>query len=404
MNRVGSGAARGAVFLFTGLTALLLLAAGCSTLRRIPMPPRRTTLEAERIELPAQAVSNFLIIEAHWDKYGPYHFLIDTGASVTLISPELARRYSDTSAPPIPEPEVRVKSATGDTTLLPAVTLRRFFLGSARFERVPALVYDCSALSAHLGVKIDGILGFPLFRDTLLTLDYPHARVLLIPGSAVPPSLSGSTIPFNNASRTPLIPVTLGGETFIVLIDSGSDGPLNLNPLGLHVSFDNGPRWGGDVATLTGNAPQQVGRVGQTLQIGDYGLLRPVVALTDDLSSLGGGVLKNFTVTFDQRHNQVTFYRESSAPILLPSRRSAGLSFEKSPVYWRITSVVPGSPAAAAGIQPGDLCTRINGEPVARWSLQRYQDLMASAGQATFTFLRGTQEQNTLISIFDLVP
>jgi hypothetical protein len=381
-----------------------LFITGCSTLRRIPMPPRSTTLQAERIELPAQTISNYLVIESRWDKYGPYHFLIDTGASVTLVSPELARRYSDTSAPPIPEPQVRVKSASGDTTLLPAVTLRRFFLGDARFERVPALVYDCSALSAHLGVKIDGILGFPFFRDTLLTLDYPRSRVLLVPGSSAPPSLPGSTIPFNNASRTPLIPVELGGETFIALIDSGSDGPLSLNPLGLHISFDFGPRPGGSVTTLTGDSPQQVGRIGQSLQMGDYMLLRPIVTVTDDLSSLGGAILKNFTVTFDQRHNQVTFYRETSAPILTPSRRSTGLSFDKTPVYWRITSVVPGSPAEAAGVQPGDLCTRINGETVASWNLRRYQEFVASAERITLTFLRGTQEQDTTVPVFDLVP
>ncbi len=401
MNLTRTGAASGAVLLLAGLAVLL---DGCSTLRRIPMPPRRTTLEARRIELPAQTISNYLVIETRWDKYGPYHFLIDTGASVTLVSPELARRYSDTSAPPIPEPEVRVKSASGGTTLLAAVTLRRLFLGDARFERVPALVYDCGTLSAHLGVKIDGILGFPFFRDTLLTLDYPRSRVLLVPGSSIPPTLPGSTIPFNNASRTPFIPVTLGGETFIALIDSGSDGPLNLNSLGLHVSFDYGPRPGGSVVTLTGDSPQQVGRVAQSLQIGDYTLLRPVVALTDDFSSLGGGVLKNFTVTFDQNHNQVTFYRETSAPILTPSRRSTGLSFDKTPVYWRIANVVPGSPAESAGVQVGDLCTRINGEPVASWDLRHYQDLVASAQNLTLTFLRGTREQDKTVAVFDLVP
>lgn len=381
-----------------------LLITGCSTLRRIPMPPRRTTLKTERIELPAQTISNYLIVETRWDKHGTYRFLIDTGASVTLISPELAARYSDTSVPPTPELQIRVKSASGDTTFLPAITLRRFFLGDARFERVPALVYDCSALSAHLGVKIDGILGFPLFRDTLLTLDYPRSRVLLVPNSDPMPSLPGSTISFNNDSRTPLIPVTLAGETFIVLIDSGNDGPLNLNPLGLHVSFDCGPRPGGSVATLTGNNQQQVGRIAQPLQIGGYSLLRPVVAITDNLSSLGAALLKNFTVTFDQQHNQVTFYRDSSAPILSPSRRSAGLSFDKNPVYWRITNVVPGSPAETAGIQPGDLCTRINGELIASWNLRRYEQLVASAEQINLTFLRGTQEQNVPVAIFDLVP
>ena len=35
---------------------------------------------------------------------------------------------------------------------------------------VDVLIYDCEPLSAHLGVRIDGVLGFPLFRETLLTL------------------------------------------------------------------------------------------------------------------------------------------------------------------------------------------------------------------------------------------
>ena len=103
---------------------VLITLAGCSMLRRVPMPPRRTTLESQLIELPAQTISNYLIVETRWDKNGPYHFLIDTGASVTLISPELAARYSDTSAPPIPATQVSVKAADGSTTLLPPVTLR----------------------------------------------------------------------------------------------------------------------------------------------------------------------------------------------------------------------------------------------------------------------------------------
>ncbi|MGA3006727.1 MAG: aspartyl protease family protein [Opitutaceae bacterium] len=383
---------------------VLMALAGCTMLQRVPMPPRLTRLQAQHIELPAQTISNYLIVETRWDKKGPYHFIIDTGASVTLISPELAARYADTSAPPIPATQVRVKSADGSTTLLPPVTLRRFSLGQARFERVPALVYDCGALSAHFGVKIDGILGFPLFRDTLLTLDYPRSRVLLDPETSPAPVRPGSTIPFDNASRTPLIPVMLGDDTFIVLIDSGSDGGLNLNPAGLHATFDYGPRPGLAVTTLTDARPQQVGRIAQSLHVGAYAFMHPVVALTDDLSSLGGAALKNFTVTFDQRRSQVTFYRESSAPILTPSRRSAGLSFDKSPVYWRVTNVVPGSPAEGAGVQPGDLCTRINGEPIANWDLRRYEELTANAKSITFTFLRGTRQQDISVAVFDLVP
>ena len=100
----------------------------------------------------------------------------------------------------------------------------------------------------------------------------------------------------------------------------------------------------------------------------------------------------------------MTFQRDSTAPIPPEPRRSAGLSFTKTPAYWRVASVVPGSPAAAAGVQPGDLVTRLNGEPVARWDIRRYELLVATATSIEFTFLNGAKETSQRINVFDLVP
>ena len=98
------------------------------------------------------------------------------------------------------------------------------------------------------------------------------------------------------------------------------------------------------------------------------------------------------------------FDRDTHAPVLSPSRRSAGVSFTKTPAYWRIAGVVPDSPAATGGVQPGDLVTRINGEPVAKWDLTRYDQLVVTADAIAFTFLNGTAESEKKISIFELVP
>ncbi|HTO04440.1 MAG TPA: PDZ domain-containing protein, partial [Opitutus sp.] len=116
------------------------------------------------------------------------------------------------------------------------------------------------------------------------------------------------------------------------------------------------------------------------------------------------GLLKYFTVTFDQEHSHVTFHRPSKEPIPPKTQRSSGMSFDKTPAYWRIASVIPTSPAAAAGVQGGDLVTRINDEPVANWDLARYQQLIASADGVEFTFLNGTQETVRYLKIFDLIP
>ena len=382
-----------------GVALCCLLAAGCAS---VAPPPERTRLPSAGVVVPATLISNCLVVETQWDKAGPWHFLIDTGSSVTLVSAEFAKRYQSGKAPVAP-PQVRVKSAGGGNALLPATTLKRLPLGGAVFEGVPALVYDFSDLSSHLGLKIDGILGFPLFRDTLLTLDYPNSRLVIsprLPGLA----LHGAMIPFNNENNTPLIPIRMGDTTFIALIDSGSDTALSLNPVGLNPPFACNPRPGPAIATLTGDRPQRMGRLAVPITIGPYPVSNPLVDLTDDLSSIGGEILKNFTVTFDQKKNQASFHRDTTAPVVLEPRRSSGLGFSRMPAYWRVESVIPDSPAASRSIQPGDLCTKINGDPVAHWDFHRYAALVHDAAEITYTFLNGTREHDVPVPVFDLVP
>jgi len=378
----------------------LLFSSGCVSIH--DLRPGRTEVSAHLISVPAQIIGNHFLVEAKWDKRGPWLFLVDTGSSVTLVSQEFARRYASDKAA-LGAPPVRVTSANGDSTLLPAVTIRRIDLGEARFENVQALVRDFGDLSSHLGVKIDGVLAFPLFRNAIFTLDYPESKLLISPVGE-PQYFPGSTIKFNNVQRTPLIPIKVGDTTLIALIDSGSDGPLLLNPAGLNLRYAVPPRPGTVVGTLTGNRSQEIGRLGMPLVVGGYQLLEPIVDLTDQLSALGGEVLRHFSVTFDQTHNQVTFHRADYGPIVIPPRRSSGLAFSKGPTYWRVVGVVPGSPADEAGIKDGDLVTRINGESVGRWPLARFEPFVKRNSEIVFTFLDGAKEKPVVIPTFDLVP
>jgi hypothetical protein len=377
---------------------LWLLLAGCTTFR---LPPRKTRVVSAQSVLRASLVSNFLVVEAQWDKHGPYHFIIDTGSSTTLVTPELAKRYGGRSH--ANQSPVRVLGANGQVKLLTPITLKRLELGAARFEGVQALVHDLADLSNHLGVRIDGVLGFPLFRETLLTLDYRSSRVIITPHS-VSTALPGVTIPFNNEQNTPLIPIQLGAESFIALIDSGSDTAVSLNTVGLHPGFQYGPKPGVLVATLAGDRLRMTGRLGQSLTIGAYVIENPIVDVTDELSSIGGGLLRNFTVTFDQKRNQVTLFRPNYDVIQVAPLRSTGLSFTKTTAYWRVAAVVGGSAAEMLGVQAGDLCTRINDEPVSAWLFPRYAELIRTATRVTYTFINGNEEQKVTLPVFELVP
>ncbi len=386
-----------------GAVAFCLLASGCVVLHREPPRPGQTTFGAPVVTLPVQLVGSFLVLEVKWDKYGPYHFIIDTGASVTQVTPELAQRYAVKNAVPPDMPEVSVRSADGRVTELPPTLLSRIDLGQAHFAEVPAVIYDCASFTAKLGIKIDGILGFPLFRETLLTLDYPRERVVLQPAGTAGPA-GGSVVPFDNAAKIPLIPVRLGDRTLFALIDSGSDEVFSLNPIGFDLDFAAGPAAGPIISTIAGDSPSRIGRLSGTLYIGDYAVPHPIVQISDEGFALGGGALKYFSVTFDQARDRATFERRADDPIAIPALRSTGLSFSKAPVYWRVVGVVPGSPGQAAGVEPGDLVTAINGEPVAAWDARRYDRLVANAEAIGFTFLNGTSKAEKQLRVVELVP
>ena len=385
----------------------LLFVSGCSTVAR--RAPGRTVVEVQATTLPARIISNFFVVESRWDDGRTYRFLVDTGSSVSYVSPELARRFAAKPKKGAAPRTVRVRSANGGEVDLPAITLRRLTLGASLFERVPALIFDFTDLSGHLGLPIDGIIGFPVFKNALLTLDYPGQRLVIAPhpGTFTPPpkqSLRVSTIAFSNQRGTPLIPIQMGNESFVVLIDTGSDGSLSLNPAGLHPRFAQSPRRGTLISSLQGDRLQLTGRLTQQVFIGPHTIDQPIVDLTDQLSSIGGEFLRHFTLTFDQRRNQVTFARDADGPITMEPRRHTGLSFIRSPVYWRVLTVIPDTPAVQLPVQAGDLCVRINGEPVEKWGYERYAVLLQTAAKITYTFLTGTKETDVEIPIIELVP
>lgn len=396
----GAGRVQGAWLLL-----LLVFLTGCSAvgLKRPPPRPGKTTFASPLVLLPVQLYGNLPVVEVKGDRGGPYRFLVDTGSSVTLTTPAFAKRNPGRMPANAAAPRVRVAGADGRIEELPAASVRRIELGDTRFDDVPVLLYDCAALSAHLGVKLDGVLGFPFFREAVLTLDYPGRRLMLQP-AANAPLIPGTVLPFDDARKTPLISIKLGDRSVLALIDSGSDMGFSLNPVGLGAGFLHGPVDGATVGTLGGDRVQKVGRLDASVAIGDYVFPQPVVDLTDELSAVGGGALRHFAVTFDQARDRVTFYRDSREPLRLPARRTFGLSFTKTPAYWRVAGVVARSPAAAAGVVPGDLVTRINDEPVARWDLGRYEALLEQADAATLTFLQGTAEARKTVAVVPLVP
>jgi C-terminal processing protease CtpA/Prc len=69
-----------------------------------------------------------------------------------------------------------------------------------------------------------------------------------------------------------------------------------------------------------------------------------------------------------------------------------------------VLTVIPDTPTAQLAVQAGDLCIRINGELVDKWTFDRYATLLRTAARITYTFLTGTKETDVEVPVFELVP
>lgn len=387
----------------------LVFAAGLALLA-LAAPASPTTLRFDRGSLapgqnavPGRLVSNLLLVEGSVGGAGPYYFLVDTGSSVTLVSDRIAATVPG-FRPNVGLAPVQVISAAGGATLLGSITVPSIELGGTGFATVRAAVYDFVDFSNHLGVTVDGILGFPVFRDVLLTLDYPRSRVVLsprFPARAIP----GIAVPFALEDGTrPIINVELGAATFMALIDSGSNLPFTLNATGLNPSFKYGPRTGPLVATLSGDAPRQIGRLAATLVLGTVEIREPRVMLTDQLPTIGAEILRHFTLTFDQHRGLVVLAPERDAPVKLPAQRTTGLSFARLPAEWRVLQVMEDAPATTQQIRPGDAIVGIDGEPIVKWNLDRFEKHLRTADTIEYLFRRDGRSYLVKVAVYDLVP
>lgn len=115
-----------------------------------------------------------LLVEVRLDGQGPYRFALDTGAAGGgRISRALATKL---------DLKVVGQAIAGDpsgknTERIDIVSAGALAIGDATFSGVKLSVRDLPVAPGRSEPELDGVLGFGLFKDYLLTLDYPARRV-----------------------------------------------------------------------------------------------------------------------------------------------------------------------------------------------------------------------------------
>ena len=132
---------------------------------------------AAKTELPirlANAAKPLLLVDTHVNGRGPFQFAIDTGTSTTAITPELAKQLD------LPTSPLGAGSTAGAHVDVRAGTIESFQLGGAKIDNMPIVVADFfEMLSAVVGAKLDGVVGYNFLRNYKVVIDYPGEMLTL---------------------------------------------------------------------------------------------------------------------------------------------------------------------------------------------------------------------------------
>lgn len=286
-------------------------------------------------------------------------------------------------------------------------------------EKIYVIFNDGFDLSSKLGITIHGIVGYELFKSFTIRINYSTRRLTFYNSATykykecrkceVFPLEIYKKKPFINVvtvlkeAPTKKVPVKL-------LIDSGGSDALWLFQ-NSHPDIVPPLKYFEDYLGegLSGVIYGKRAMV-ESLQIGKFLLKNPTVSYPDSLSvahalrfkerngSLGGSVLKRFIVTFDYKNKQLylkkgghfnDIFRYNMSGIELvyngkvlvkeeayntlgtygdnPQASNTTVSINTNYKYtfkptYKIHKVRPGSPAALAGLQDGDILIKINGK------------------------------------------
>jgi clan AA aspartic protease (TIGR02281 family) len=131
--------------------------------------PARTVPETTEVPLLGHhSIGGWWTIEVVVNDTRTARFLVDTGASVCLISPELARALGVRPGPDTPWVELRGLTGRSQGPMIRIASLR---VGDVEAENVRAVIHDAPG--------VDGILGNTFLARFTFTLD-PDRRVLAL--------------------------------------------------------------------------------------------------------------------------------------------------------------------------------------------------------------------------------
>lgn len=300
--------------------------------------------------------------------------------------------------------------------------------------------------SAHLGVPVNGLLGYQFFKDYVVGVDYRNEKIIISTTIDHFPQRTTRykklALQIMNQKAYVELDVLLKSkwEKYLFLLDIGNSESLLFFPGRISdFQFSSktlkdyiGKGFNGDITGIRGRIP--------AISLGFDTLLQPIVSKVDSFSVrnlnfnknsvglMGYGVLSRFDIIVD--YPQKAFYFKPNKDFSDPFQfNMSGLTLKHDGLIWKevymkvdltqtvygihdsligrrvyttpsqfqyqtklvpsyqIVDVREGSPGAEADIREGDLLIEINGRPSYRYSLQQLYNIFSYRAGKKITIL-----------------
>ena len=235
---------------------------------------------------------------------GPFRFVIDTGTGgQAFVTSELVDQLGLPAAGVI---HLNDPSGQGGRKV-PLVRIESLEVAGVQFKGVKAAVHDFDFGDG----SCQGLLGFVLFRNYLLTLDYPKRQMILAQGNLAPDE-GRSVLPFRMPDGIPIVSVAIDGKAIDAQLDSGGAGLSVPQELTSRLKFSSNSDSLGNAQSLSTRFMVRGATLAADVRVGSYTFKRPFIEINPafPIANFGSVPMQNFALTFDQRNLLVRFEAE----------------------------------------------------------------------------------------------
>jgi predicted aspartyl protease len=355
-----------------------------------PRGMSRLLFQANSLDLPMKAVADRAVIEVRIGDAGPYNFLIDTGASLSVVDTKIALELGLDVVGSMAVGAPGGAQVESDRVSIPTMTA-----AGLTIENLTPVAVAIDEMSAGL---MQGVLGMDLFEEVLLTVD-PVRGITTLSHDRLQAGAPG-VIGFDGSMGRIVFDIEVAGMTVPMQIDTGAPGSFTL-PADLQ---DQLPTEAGSerkrTAKLVGGEREvtilrlagKVAFAGLHFDKPDVAFMRP----SPTIGNIGQQILSDLVVSVDQRNGLVSFLPATKTRSTAVQRTNSGEGPRRLGVRFGgpggtladVGAVDSNSLGERAGFKAGDTILTLNGKPMAEIGMAELGSTIRGNGLLSFVVER----------------